>query len=87
MKSTTVKKSQYRQAGSSLGNQIQISAAHSIETTQPAKDVTSPTNERTSYHQNATTERKCDSCKYRTPLNQCQTFRCKDCGTYIVRIA
>ena len=29
-------------------------------------------------------ERKCDSCKYRTPINQCTTFRCRDCGTYIV---
>ena len=29
-------------------------------------------------------ERICDSCKYRTPMSQCTTFRCKDCGTYIV---
>ena len=29
-------------------------------------------------------ERKCDSCKYRTPINQCTTFRCRNCGTYVV---
>lgn len=53
-------------------------------TSEQTKDMASPTNERTGYHQNATAERKCDSCKYRTPITQCQTFRCNDCGTYLV---
>jgi len=26
----------------------------------------------------------CDSCKYRTPTNQCTTFRCRDCGIYTI---
>lgn len=76
MKATTVKKTQYRQAGNSLGTQPANESA--------PKDVASPTTERTGYHQNASTERKCDSCKYKTPATQCQTFRCKDCGTYLV---
>ena len=29
-------------------------------------------------------ERKCDSCGYRVAINECQQFKCKDCGTYIV---
>lgn len=79
MKTTTIKKTTYRQAGSSLGNQPTTDSA--------TKDVASPTGERTGYHQNASTERKCDSCKYKTPASQCQTFRCKDCGTYLVSYA
>ncbi len=43
--------------------------------------------ERQNYHNpptSGTDKRQCDSCRYRVPLNECTTFRCKDCGTYIV---
>ena len=29
-------------------------------------------------------ERQCDSCRYKVPLNECSSFRCKDCGPYLV---
>jgi len=31
-------------------------------------------------------EKKCDYCRYRITLAEAQTFRCKDCGTYMVRL-
>ena len=41
--------------------------------------------ERSSYHNNSMQqERRCDSCGYRVAINECQQFKCKDCGTYIV---
>lgn len=42
--------------------------------------------ERSSYHHPATAthERRCDNCGYKVALNECQQFKCKDCGTYIV---
>ena len=48
--------------------------------------------ERASYHSsgaassnNSSTQvRQCDNCQYRVPINECQQFKCKDCGTYIV---
>ena len=44
--------------------------------------------ERSSYHHPPASgsDRKCDNCRYRVPINECSTFRCKDCGTYIVNI-
>jgi predicted RNA-binding Zn-ribbon protein involved in translation (DUF1610 family) len=48
----------------------------------------STANERSSYHNppssNSSQDKKCDSCRYRVPINECTTFKCKDCGSYIV---
>ena len=45
--------------------------------------------ERSSYHHPSASaqDRRCDNCKYRVQMNECQQFKCKDCGTYIVSIA
>lgn len=42
--------------------------------------------ERSSYHHppSSNNDRKCDNCEYKVTLNESSTFRCKDCGTYIV---
>ena len=44
--------------------------------------------ERSSYHNAppSTTDRKCDNCRYKVAINECSTFKCKDCGTYNVNI-
>ena len=44
--------------------------------------------ERSSYHHAppVNTDRKCDNCRYKVPINECSTFKCKDCGTYNVMI-
>ena len=44
--------------------------------------------ERSSYHnpssQTSSSDKKCDNCRYRVTINECTTFKCKDCGSYIV---
>lgn len=44
--------------------------------------------ERSSYHRPppSSSDRKCDDCNYKVPINECSTFKCKDCGTYIVNL-
>lgn len=44
--------------------------------------------ERPNYHHPpaSTQDRKCDNCGYKVTLNESSTFRCKDCGTYIVSL-
>jgi hypothetical protein len=42
-----------------------------------------------SSHQSRTTatsksDRKCDNCRYWISVTECTTFKCKDCGTYIL---
>jgi len=45
--------------------------------------------ERSSYHHppSSISDRKCDNCRYKVAINECTTFRCKDCGTYIVTLS
>ena len=45
--------------------------------------------ERANYHNppSSSSDRKCDNCRYKVPINECSTFKCKDCGTYIVLFA
>jgi hypothetical protein len=45
--------------------------------------------ERSSYHNPtslSSSDKKCDSCRYKVSMNECTTFKCKDCGTYIVSL-
>ena len=42
--------------------------------------------ERANYHHSSSSanDRYCDACTYKVAINECSTFKCKDCGTYIV---